>query len=320
LTGATLFRLGGDPWGGISDAVALLPSRKLRAIATDVLRHLVFLYRKGELDERATDRAIAEALDWSVRTVQRALHALHRVLGGMGWAIIDRIRQHGRRIITFVRGNAKSGSRPDPIAPQTPLLEEEKNTTIGEGSSSSVQSSPERPQEPIPAVDPALVERACRLIPGPQGADAGKVAAAVADSGYTTRGGEVMTGEDAVRHALDEVERQNNRAARDGRLKVYSWGKVLGILHNRKRENWVPPKTAPPPRPEPPRPAPEPEPVQRLTAEEVAELVRRCQSASRFDLPALARSQLRAALSEGAISPELAATIPAEIHEDPRAP
>jgi hypothetical protein len=306
----TLYRKGGDAYSGLSDVVALIPGRSVRAIAHVVLRHLVVLDRRGELDERVTDLAIAEATEYSTRSVQRALHALHRVLGQLGCAVIDRVREHGRRVISFVRGLASSGTKPF-VPPCTPP-EGDKNTTTGSGSSSSLSITPEKAEAGRPPVDPELVARACRLIPGKDGADPGKVADAAA-----------VYGADHIHHALDVVERRNQRGARDGKIPVFSWGFVLGILAKRKREGWEPPQPAEPTRAvatpalAPVAEAPRGQP---LTAEEVAELVRRCQSRSRFDLPLLARAQLRAALAEGSVPAELVATIPPALLEDPRAP
>jgi hypothetical protein len=316
---STLFRVGGDPYSGLADAVALIPGRQLRALATDILRFLVALDRKDLLNELITDRFLAELTGWSERTIQRGLHALHRVLEEQGCAIINRVRQHGRRVITFIRGLASSGTRPFVPPSALPLPEKDKNTTTEEGSSSSLENAPENPGEGKPTVDPELVDRACKLIPGEHGADPGKVADAVATSGYVAWNGEVVTGADAVRYALDQVEYLNSRASRDGKLKVFSWGKVLGILRNRQKEQWAPPAAEVVAAPVAPlaEPLPHHQPVSRLTAEDVAELVALC----RNPVPALAtiaRSNLREAIAAGQVAPELVATIPAELLKDPK--
>ena len=77
----------------------------------------------GLLDERITDRFIADAIGYSERFVQKGLHALQHKLAELGQAIIDRMPNQGRRIISFVRGLAprrNAQPRPTPNPPQTP--------------------------------------------------------------------------------------------------------------------------------------------------------------------------------------------------------
>ena len=242
----------------------------------------------------------------SERNVQRVLYALDVALGKLGIAIIRRIRSHGRRLIEFIRGVAAKGSTPSvsvPPAPPIKTSEKTSETTTTREPSSSPDSDGEKTGEGREIASPELIDRACNLIPE---ATPGKVADAVA-----------VYGADWVSRALGIVEKRN---AKSGKLPVKSWGFVLRILGEWKRlDGPPPPKPTAPPIParakvEPPKE----ETPYRLTAEEVAELVRRCQSSRPSDIPAMAGVQLRQALAEGGIPAELVATIPAELVNPPK--
>jgi hypothetical protein len=300
MSAASLFRPGGDFYSLIPDPVFDLLEPAQRPNAIIVTRYLVKKEQAGELDERITDHSIANATGISQRSVQRALHALHVVLGQLGKPIIDRIHRHGRRIIEFVRGFAARGSSPP--APPIKTLE----TTTTREPSSSLGSIEEKTEQARPIAPPELVDRACRLIPE---ATPGKVAEAVA-----------VHGVDRVRKALDRVEKRN--ANRDNKP-VKSWGFVLNTLKNWEREGSTPPDDPPPATP-PARVQAEPvkeEPSQRLTAQDVANLVELCQL-PHIHPAQFARKQLAKALAEGAIPAELLSGIPEELREPtkPRAP
>lgn len=292
----SLFRQGGDLWSGMSDNLFLL-ARGPRKNARDVLHYVVLQERLGKNDERLTDVAIAEALGCSRRTVQRGLHALHVVLGGLGKAIIDRVRTHGRRIITFTRGLASSGRAASPPSPPG----EQEKTTIGELSSSPPEKAVGTGEAP-----PELVDRACKLVPG---ATPGRVADVVGTYGaeWTSR-------------ALDRVESRNRKP---GNKPVKSWGFVLKTMANWRQEGGPPPEgprpAAPPAAPPPPKAKPEsPEP---WTAKGLAQMLEQCLAPSR-SVSSFARGRVLKAIEDGLIPAELMATIPAELRgpESPRAP
>lgn len=297
---AERFRPGGDFYSPIPDPVFDLLPRKYKAVAIAVVRCLDKLLLANALDERVTDRVIAEATGYCERSVQRALYALHRVLGELGRPIIDRVRQHGRRIITFIRGFAARGSTP----PVPPLNTSEITTT--REPSSSLGSPEEKTEATREIAPPELVDRACRLVPE---ATPGKVADAVA-----------VYGVDWVRKALDRVEKRN--ANRDNKP-VKSWGFVLNTLKNWEREGSAPPDDPPPAAPSiraKAEPAQE-EPAQCLTAKHLADLVELCQAPLAYTAQ-LGRKALAKALADGSIPAELVATIPGELKEPtkPRAP
>jgi hypothetical protein len=282
----------------------LLPAKEIAASINATIRVMGFLVRTARADalnELVTDRLIAAETGVSQRNVQRALYVLDVVLRKIGKPIIDRMRSHGRRIISFVRGFAARGSV---APPQTPHKTSETTTTNGPSSSSG--SAPEKPPEPRVIGPPELVARAMRLV---LQATEGKVIDAV-----------VVYGADWVSRALDVVEKRTKN--RDN-LAVKSWGFVLNTLKNWKREGGPPP-VDPPPAPAPARAKTEPakaDPPQRLTPVEVAELLARCQSGNRVESN-FARIQLRQALSEGSIDAEELGTMPSELKEPtkPRAP
>jgi hypothetical protein len=306
---ASMFRKGGDYYSKISDVIfdklpELLPRGLRRMILNAVpwvVRVLEKLDAAEKLDERVTDAMIAGLAGVSVRVVQYVLWALDVVMDQAGMAIIRRIRAHGRRLISFIRGFAPSGLRG--FSPPAPPIKTEETTTTSEPSS-SIRSAPENAREKREEAPQELVDRACRLIPG---ATPIRVADAVA-----------VYSAEWVRKALDAAEHWNRKL---GKSKVKGWGFILDRLGKWKREGGPPPD---PPTPSPPPAKVEPpkeEPPSPLTAGEVAELVAQCQAlgqaVSRF-----ARKQLAKALADGDIPAELMATIPAELMEAtrPRAP
>src|SRR5262249_30048646 len=151
-------------------AIDQLP-RGWRHAATTIVLYLDRLDREGSLNPLITDQAIAQALGFSERFVQKGLNALHRKLGQLGKAVIDRIPRHGRRLIRFL-SDRNAASPPAP--PQTPPKEFEKTST--DTRSSSSPSSVARCQLPVASKsDPQLAtgnaelatlqDRACTLIP-----------------------------------------------------------------------------------------------------------------------------------------------------------
>jgi hypothetical protein len=308
MSAANLFRTGGDLYDCVPRLIDQLPQGDQHA-ATKVFQYLMRMDLDGQLNELITDRVIADAIGYSTRFVQKGLHALQHKLGELGQAIIDRMPNQGRRIITFIRGLAArrdAQPRPTPNPPQTPPEElktkRETSTDTPPSSSSSPEIIPKtNPDDPAFAV---LVARACGLIPD---ATPERVGVTIA-----TYGGEW------VGLALDQAEKRNQKP---GKLPVRSWRYVLGILDNWRREGGPPaPTTQAPPAPPARRPAPEPAaPPSRLTAEEVADLLARCASAERMTAQ-LGRVSLRIALREGTISPELLATIPEELLPPPAGP
>ena len=150
----------------------------------------------------------------------------------------------------------------------------------------------------------ALVARACDLIP-----DATPERVGVTIAAY---------GAAWVGLALDQVEKRNRKP---NMLPVRSWRFVTKIVENWRKEGGPPaPPSEAPPAPPPRRPSPEPAAApQPLTAEEVADLLARCASAERMTAH-LGRVGLRIAMREGAIGPELLATIPGELLAPPAGP
>lgn len=111
-----MFRPGGDLYDCVPRIIDDLEPGKQHA-ATKVLRYLIQREMDGLLDERVTDRVIADAIGYSTRFVQKGLNALHVKLGELGSAIINRMPSHGRRIITFVRGLAARRDAPPKATP-----------------------------------------------------------------------------------------------------------------------------------------------------------------------------------------------------------
>jgi hypothetical protein len=312
VVAAGLFRPRGDFYVTIPEILFelhtilpdLLPAEEVAASINATFRVTGFLVRMARADalnELVTDRLIAAETGLSERNVQRGLYVLDVVFRKIGKPIIDRMRIHGRRIISFVRGFAARGSV---ASPQTPLKTSETTTTSGPSSSSS--SAPEKPPEPRVIVPPELVARAMRLVVQ---ATEGKVIDAVA-----------VYGADWVSRALDVVEKRTKN--RDN-LPVKSWGFVLNTLRNWKREGSAPPAdppAAPPPVEAKAKPSQE-EPQEPVTAEGLAGIVAMCQSPTPA-VSKLGRIQLQNDLAAGLIPAELLSTIPAELKEPtkPRAP
>ena len=295
IAATPLFRAGGDPYVCISKAVDELP-RFWRIAAKEVLGFLVDLERTEGLDERVTDKRIADATGWSMSFVQKGLHALHVVLGKLGKPVIHRRRANGRRLITFIRGLAPRGNpatKPAPPAP--PQTEFETTSTVPQGPSTS-------PLESIDADHP-LIKRGMALIPD---ATAERIAAAIA-----------VYSAEWVAKALDRVERRNRKP---GMTPVRGFIFVLRTLENWRKEGGAPADD--PARPAPtatPRPTPtaDEEPPRRMTAEELAQLVAQCQEGPPA-LRTLGRVQLRKALAEGLIPAELVPTIPTDLADPHR--
>jgi hypothetical protein len=138
------------------------------------------------------------------------------------------------------------------------------------------------------------VKRAQELI---LGTTPGQVAEALAD-GYTPA---------EVDRALDEVPEHNRKP---GNLPVKGWGWIRRTLANFRKQGGAPPKrptsqpasAAPKPAAEPPGPLP------KLLPEELARLIE--QSGQPGTLGRLAASQIRRAVHDAQVSPELLGTIP----------
>lgn len=169
MSAATMFRPGGDLYDCVPRIIDDLEPGKQHA-ATKVLRYLIQREMDGLLDERVTDRAIADAIGYSTRFVQKGLNALHVKLGELGSAIIDRMPSHGRRIITFVRGLAARREATPRAAPSPPRTPPEELKTKRETFTDTPPSSSSSPEIIIPKTNPddpaftALVARACGLI------------------------------------------------------------------------------------------------------------------------------------------------------------
>jgi hypothetical protein len=309
------FRPGGDFYSQIPDVVWTLEPTYHRPVAL-VCRIIINADKRGELAgnraELLTNEEIRRRIQaetgrrYSLTFIKKGLYGLSRVLGAKGLAVIERVRRHGRRIITLLRGLRRSGEKQpgpgEPIVSRPPPPEENNDdtTTTGGPSSSSLQTSPEETEGPDPAVVDALYDRARRLV---DDVSRGDVRDAVS----------VFTAE-WVGKALDVVERRNRKP---GNVRK-PWGYVTGILWNRRKKGDWPDD----PRPAPKAPAPrvqaaEDEPPRRLTAEELADLLAKCEEGDRFTKKAY-RASLRLAVRDGVVPPELLATIPAELLEPHR--
>lgn len=238
-----LFRPGGDPYTPLPDAVYQLPLFWLRS-AVLVGRVLVKAERENRLDESLTTKRIvaeikeATGLEVSESFVQKGLYALHKLAD-----IIDRQRSHGRRIITFIRGlAARPKKTADPADPPNPPKTDFETETTDERPSSSLSPNPGDPDRPTAPQE--LIDRACRLVPK---STPGRVIDAVN-----------VYGVEWVAKALDRVEERNRRARTTGDKPVRSWGFVLGILANWRKEGGPPPDD----------PVPAPPPTTRATTTE----------------------------------------------------
>jgi hypothetical protein len=279
-----------------------------RASATNVLKALEWLglSKKRTLGEEITDRVLATCpalAGKSLSYIQKGLRGLQRL------GLIDRVRQHGRRIIGCVfrlRGHGASGGNTDLAArglspPQTPpnTNTERTATTGAAASSSSFQSTPEKAPD-----DPALADltsRACRLFPSP---DDGPISRRVADVVG-------VFGAEWVAKALGRVEERNRKP---GNKPVASWGFVLVTLNNWRKEGGpaAPPQVVAAPRAVPqvtPAEADQPNP---LTPQELEGLIQQARNPN----PTLARFGLLTIhqhIAAGEVSTELLATVPAEM-------
>ena len=233
-TALPLFRKDGDLYAGIPLDLLALDS-DLRTSATEVMAILVTREREGRLDERLTDKDIADDLDRSVSFVQKGLHTLAIKLKDAGKAIIIRTHARGRRTIEFVRG--LRGSHPVPKAdppPAPPLHQEQRDkTTTAAASSSSLpptrtdrRTGPGRRPGALP-VRPATRRR--RQLRGrPPGHD--RLHRRVGPPGARLDG---------------EPHPQARQRAKD-------WGFVIGNLRNKQRTGW--PEDPPAPTPQATRP------------------------------------------------------------------
>jgi hypothetical protein len=299
---AAFFAPDGDLYDMVSRRLAALP-RAYQLAGHRVYHAIMDLLARGqiELGEEVTDRYLQEKSPWlcgySRSFIQKGLRALQYIAG-----LIVRIRQHGRRVIRLIMRLRGRGLAP----PQTPPSDKDNMTTTEGRSSSCPESSlttPPQTSQKTPA-DPAiaaLISRACRLVPT---ATPGKVTAAVNEFGA-----------EWVGRALDRVEERNRQP---GKLPVKSWGFVLTTLENYRREGG--------PAPSKPQVIPQPAttktpeapvvPPKLLSAKQVAELIEQARSRQRT-IARLAVTTLRLALREGAISPELAGTIPSGLVDSP---
>jgi hypothetical protein len=306
MSTATVFRPGGHHYRVWDETIDLL-KRGLQGATRLVFGWIVRKELAGTLaTEKPTDVEIGQELGIAPRTVQKALHALDTDVLEVndGQPLIDResgLGCHGKRTIGLTVGLAPSGTRRPAEAaapPQTPPEGEEKkkNTTTKEGSSSSSEKAPEKTPDPDDPAIAGLVTRARALVPD---ATPKKVADAVA-----------VYGADWVRRALDVAERRPKKKL--GNLAVQEWIYVLGILKNWKEEDGPPPEKPPQPAAVP-RASPEPSaPLPKLLPEQLAELVAKCSQGPQA-LRTLAVSQIRRAILDDLVPPELLATIPAEL-------
>jgi hypothetical protein len=308
---ASVFKPGGDAYRVWSEVIDRL-ANGLQNAARKVFGCIVRKELDGKLDtEKPTDDDIGRECGLAPRTVQKALHALDTDVLDVndGRPLIHRdsgLGCHGRRTISLTVGLAKSRDDRQPAGgppPQTPPEEKTKNTTTEGGSSSSPEKAPEKAPEPTDPALAALIDRACKLIPE---ATPGKVLDAVS-----------VYGVEWVSRALDVAEQRPRR--KTGNKPVYSWGFILSTLKNWQREGGPPPVAAPQ-LPPPARPAAEPAaPQPKLLPEQLAALVEQTREGPAA-LRKLAASQIRRAVYDGTVLPELMASIPAEILAGPEVP
>ena len=262
---AGTFTAKGHTYRMVPDVIGKLP-KGVRFAATTVWMAIKRFEARGELDERATDKRFAEETGFSESFVQKGFHALDteaKDTEAAGTPLIRRDRAHGRRTITPAPLAAGRRGRDDQAdePPDPRLPENTGDTTIDAASSSSSTSAPKTDQDPIRIASPDLIARACALI---EKATPGRVIDAVRI--YTA---------DWVERALDRVMERN---AEPGKKPVRSWGFVLTTLGNWRKEGGPPPrKAATPPPTTTTRPTPTAEPTRPFTAEELDELLGRCQ-------------------------------------------
>jgi hypothetical protein len=311
---------GGLTYRTVPDIIDRLP-RGLQNAATKVYKcSMRFLARCGLDPLQSTNPAMAAEMGMSVSSFKKGFRALREPYELVrdpeaedGWRkeplppILESVRKHGRRKIQPGPESklAKKGDSPvpkgaaPPPGPPPEKREDPETTTTGEPSSSSPESPPEKTAGPDPALVRALYERARQLLTD---VSFGAVSDAV-----------VVFTADSVRRMLDLVEKRNRKL---GNVRK-PWGYGLGILKKKKCEGW--PEEDPEPAKAAAKEVRKQEPLRRLTAEEVAELVILCKAPgpeARF-----ARKGLVGSVKAGEIPPELVATIPADLLEpDPRAP
>jgi hypothetical protein len=93
------FKEDGSTYRMVPDQIRRLP-RKLWHAATEAWACVMRFAARGELDERATDRAMAEESQWSESFLQKGFHALDAEMEAAGLKpLIVRERTHGRRRI-----------------------------------------------------------------------------------------------------------------------------------------------------------------------------------------------------------------------------
>jgi hypothetical protein len=304
MSAAALFVPGrGSRWDPLPEQIKALP-RKERVVAAEIWWAIIDALEKGQTitSELITDAVLSAHSGWSRSYVQHGLRILEYIA-----KVIVRTRQHGRRVIRIIcQLWGRRDGRPaetDSAPPRTPPEDKDfEKTTTETRSSSSPQKTPEGTIPEKAPDDPAiagLIVRACQLIPR---VTPGEAAWAIGE--YTS---------EWVSRALDRVEERNREP---GKKPVKSWGFVLTVLANRRREHWTPPEPQPPPAALPPparkAPASPPAPPRLLSADQVAELVNQARSPQ----PVLARfgqAHLRLAVRQGTIGPEQLGTIPAEL-------
>jgi hypothetical protein len=308
MSAAALFVPGAaSRWDPLPEQIKALPRRQ-RVVAAEIWWAVLDHLERG-LDattEAITDAVLSQHSGWSRSFVQRGLWVLEHVA-----MVIERVRLHGRRIITIIarlwgrRGDRPAGSPPgSPSAPpQTPPEHFEQKTTKDRGgSSSSSEKLPEKTPEPEPD-DPAIADlfrRARALVPD---VTPGRIAAAVR-----------IYGADWVRRALDAAEEWNRTCRSRGKNPVKKWRWFTGTMENWREEGGPPPAPEKPtPQPAAPRPSVEPAaPPSKLLPEQLAEMLRQWGQGDRTVRGIMAR-QIRGVVHDGLVAPELIAAIPAEI-------
>ena len=221
MSASALFVPGrGSRWDPLPEEIKALP-RRLRVVAEEVWWAIIDALEKGQTatTEGITDAVLSAHSGWSRSFVQHGLWILEYVA-----KVIQRKRQHGRRIIRVVcqiwgrrdrRPVAGTDSLPPPAPPpsppQTPPKPFEKTTTEARSSSSPQKTTPEKIPSPDDPAIAELVARACRLIPE---VTPGQVATAIGE--FTA---------EWVSLALDRVEKRNRTP---GMKPVTSWGSCCG--------------------------------------------------------------------------------------------
>lgn len=290
-----LFRKDGVPYDMTPGPIKQLPDF-YRAAATEVWWVLMeVINERGELDEWLITSRIAARTkpgqddERSLSFVYKGLYALEKLAG-----MILRIRQHGRRVIRIAKGLLGWDRTKEKKNDNDALV-----VVVSSDPSEGVQGAPAA----SPAADPpsdqveALLKRARELV---DGTSAGAIGDAVT----------VFTAE-WVGKALDVVEKRNRKP---GNVRK-DWGYVLGILRNWRA------KGGPPDDPAPGRPPAAPTEAAGgsqdgrkapWSAEDLAGVLGQCREGPQ-PFRKIARANLREAIEEGLISPELVATIPPEL-------